>query len=108
MRPYSTQPVGDGTLVQKRVVSTQACRIAAVLGVNNGAAAFVQIHETPAEPANAAVPKFHTPVAANGAYSFALPGVIDLAACTIVFSSTLATYTASAGTPGSIQALLAV
>ena len=101
---------GDATAVQKRVLSTGPCRLTAVVGVNNGTGVdplYLQIHETAAEPAPGAVPKFHCPVDASRAYAFALPNPVDLDACTIVFSTTLSTYTAAAGTPGTIQALLA-
>jgi hypothetical protein len=106
MRP--TQVIGNGALVQKRVVRLNACKLAALVGFNNGADAYVQIHETAAEPAAGAVPIFAFQADAGRPYSFALPIGVDMGACTVVFSSTLDTYTASAGTPGSIQAILEV
>lgn len=96
--------------MQKRVVFTGPCKLAAVIGVNNGTGAdplYLQVHESAAEPAANAVPKFHCPVDASRAYAFALPNPVDLSACTVVFSTTLSTYTAAAGTPGTIQGLLA-
>jgi hypothetical protein len=104
---FSTQVVGNGALVQKRVVFAGACKLAAVIGTNNGADCYIQIHQTAAEPANAAVPLFAFKADAGRPFVFALPCVADLDSCTVVASSTLATYTASAGTPVTIQAILA-
>lgn len=98
--------IGNGALVQKRVIRTAFCRLAAVVGFNNGADLYIQIHETAAEPAAGAVPKFHFLAASALPYSFALPVPVDMDKCTVVASSTLATYTAIAGTPVSIQAII--
>src|SRR5947209_3430660 len=106
---YPTEIVGNAAAVQLRVVKTGCCRLLAVVGMNNGTGVdplFVQIHETAAEPAANAVPRFHFPIDANRPFSFALPTAVDLSACTIVVSSVLGTYTAAAGTPASIQAIL--
>jgi hypothetical protein len=107
---YPTQASGDGTLVQKRSISTIFCRLAAVLGQNavGGADLYIQIHETAAEPNAGAVPKFAFLSDAGRAYAFAMPNPAEMSACYVVASSTLDTYTASAGTPVTIQALLAV
>lgn len=102
-----TQSVGDATLVTSRVVKKTYTRLAAFLGHNNsGNDVYIQVHETAAVPAGGAVPKFSVLAMANLPFSFALPAVVDMDACTIVVSSTLATYTAVAGTPATIQALI--
>lgn len=98
---------GDGSLVKTRVLSAGPCRLSALVGVNNGAAAYIQIHETAAVPAGGSVPAFAFPADAARAYAFALPNPVDLDACTVVVSSTLATYTDPGGTPVTIQGLLA-
>jgi hypothetical protein len=103
---YSTRTVGDGTLVQKRVVAKQYAVLAALVGFNNGADLYIQIHETAAEPSAGAVPLFHFLAVGTLPYSFALPCAVNMSAITVVASSTLATYTASAGTPVSIQAII--
>jgi len=105
---YPTRVIGDATLVTNRVVSTSFCRLAAVLGHNNTANdVYIQIHELAAAPSNGAVPRFSVLAFANSPYSFALPAVCDLDACTVCVSSTLATLTAVASTPATIQAILA-
>lgn len=104
---YPVIAKGNGALVKTRVVSIGPCRLTAVIGVNNGADAFIQIHETAAVPSAAAVPKFSVPIDAARAYAFALPNPVDLDACTVVVSSTLDSYTDPGGTPVTIQALIA-
>jgi len=103
----STQHKGNGALVQKRIVSTQYCELAAVVGSNPGADVYILIFELAAEPAPGAVPDFGFLADAGRPYAFALPRDVELSACTVVASSTLDTYTAAAGTPVTIQALLA-
>lgn len=105
---YPTRTVGDATLVTSRVVSTGFTRLAAVLGHNNsGADVYIQVHETSAVPAGGAVPRFSVLAFTGLPYSFALPAVVDMDKCTVVVSSTLNTYTAVAGTPATIQAIVA-
>jgi hypothetical protein len=103
---FPTRTIGDGELVQKRIISTVPCKLAAVCGYNNGGDLYIQIHELGAEP-GAVTPKFSFMAGEALPYSFALPCVVDMDACTIVASSTLEDYTASAGTPVTIQAILA-
>lgn len=104
---YPASPVGNGALVRLRVIRTTFLRLIGVLGVNNGADTYIQVHETSAEPAGGAVPRFAWPADAARPYMFDLPHPVDLDACTVVASSTLDTYTAVAGTPVTIQAVVA-
>lgn len=105
---YPTKHVGNGAAVQKLQVSTGFIRLAAVMGVNSGADCFILIFEGDTEPAPGAVPDFHYPADTLRAFAFAMPNPVDLSGCWVVASSTLNTYTASAGTPVTLQALLAV
>lgn len=105
---YPTQSVGDATLVTSLIVKKAFLRLVGVVGHNNsGADVYVQVHETAAVPADGQVPKFSVLAFAGLPYSFSLPAPVDMDACTIVVSSTLATKTAVAGTPATIQALIA-
>lgn len=100
---------GNATLLQKLVMVLGAlgCDLVGIVGHNNAAAdLYIQIHETAAEPAAGAVPIFSVLANSGLPYSFALPDAVHLSACTIVASSTLDTYTASAGTPVTIQAIV--
>jgi hypothetical protein len=105
---YPTRTVGTSALVGSLVVSTGFVRLAAVTGHNNGAAdLYMQVHASAAVPAGDAVPMFSVLAFKGLPYSLALPAVVDLDKCTIVPSSTLASYTAVAGTPVTIQAVVA-
>jgi hypothetical protein len=108
---YPTQVKGNGTLVQQLEASKIFCRLAAVMGQNavGGADLYIQIHEkTAAEIGNGDTPLFAFLSDAGRAFAFAMPNPVELSKCVIVASSTLDSYTASAGTPVTIQALLAV
>ncbi len=104
---FPTQVIGNGALVTNRIVRTGFCRLVGVVGVNNGADMYVQVHETAAVPADNAVPLFSFPADAGRAYGFNFPNPIDLSACTVVASSALEKKTAVSGTPVTIQAILA-
>ena len=104
----SIQHKGNGAAVQKRIVSTIDCVLAAVMGVNSGADLFILIFESAVEPAPGAVPDFAFPADTLRAFAFAMPRPVELSGCTVVASTTLNTYTAAAGTPVTIQALLVV
>jgi hypothetical protein len=105
---YPTQRVGNGALVQKRIVSTVFCRVGSIIGYNNGADVFMQVHETGVEPAVGAVPAFHCLADTLRSWAIALPNPVEMSACTVVASTTLDTYTPAGGTPVTIQVLLAV
>ena len=101
--PFRT--VGNAALVTSRVVATRPLVLGGITGHNNnGSDLFVQVFEETAAPANGTVPMYSVKAFANSVYSFALPVGVDLSACTVVASSTLATLTAVAGTPITIQA----
>lgn len=104
---FPTIRVGDGTLVQKRVVSPTFCRLMGVMGFNNSVGVYIQIHETAAEPGGGATPVFHYQADPNRQHYWEPISPVDMAACTVVVSSTVDTYTAAGGTNVSIQAILA-
>jgi hypothetical protein len=105
---YPTKHVGNADLVLTRVVSIAFCRLVGLLGHNNAAAdLYIQVHETAAVPSADAVPVFSVLANSELPYSFALPAPVDLSACTIVASTAVEKYTATTGTPVTIQALLA-
>lgn len=103
---YPTQTVGNGALVASLVVRNGPVRLVAALGHNNGADTFIQVHELGAVPGAGAVPKFSVKAFAGLPWTLALPTVVDMDKAVIVPSSTLDTYTAVAGTPVTIQALI--
>jgi hypothetical protein len=106
----STQTVGDNTFVDSRVVAKGTCKLAAVTGYNNGVDRFVHIHETGAVPDDGATPLWCFPADAGRPFAFALaiPTGVGMDACTIVFSSTAETTTATSSEDASIQAILNV
>ncbi len=107
---FTTQVVGNGALVSTRIVSTGYCQLRSVFGYNNSTACYIQIHQSATVPADQAVPLIAYAAPANSNH-YLIPGgavAVDLSACTIVCSSTLATYTAIGGTTVTIQALIAL
>lgn len=105
---FPNRTVGDGTLIDKRVIAAGFARLVAIVGFNNGGAdIYVQIHETATEPSAGAVPKFAFNASAGLPYSFALPAAVDMSAIYVAASSTLATYTATGATNVSIQGIVA-
>jgi len=104
---YPTKAVGDGTLVASRIAATAFCRMVGVVGQNNGADAYLHIFELAAVPANGTKPKFSCSIDAARPFTFFLQTPVDMDACCVAISSTQETLTAAAGTPVTIQVLLA-
>lgn len=105
---YPTRIVGDTNLVANRVVSTAACKLAALVGYSDGTAAYLLVFEASAVPANGTAGKFCLVLTTgtNGNYALALPNPVDLDFCCVAPSSTPGTLTAVAGSHQSIQALI--
>lgn len=105
---HPTQRVGDTTLIKSLVISTGFCRLSALMGFNNGAAAYLMIFNTAAVPAGGSKGAFSFPIDAARAYAFAMPNLVEMDACCAAVSSTPDTYTDPGGTPITLQAILAV
>ena len=101
---YPTQTIGDTTLVDSRVISTRPCKVIDIMGMNNGAFCYVMIFELAAVPANGTAARFVFPAQAN--FGWSMGESVDLAACCVAYSSTVATLTITADTRGTIQGLI--
>lgn len=90
-----TKLVGDATLTNRRIVSARNCKVHTILGENtSGSTVYILCFETNNLPANGAVAKFSTPVAANQYYSIDFGAIgVDLDALTVCESSTARTLT---------------
>jgi hypothetical protein len=101
-----TQIVGDAGLVQKRTVRAGSCRLVGFCGHNNGAAdLFIQAHDTLDCSGQALL----SVLAFKGLpYSFTLPAPVGFDRLVIAASDSAdpSVYSAAAGTPVTIQAVL--
>ncbi|MDE2099805.1 MAG: hypothetical protein KGL39_21310 [Patescibacteria group bacterium] len=101
---YATRTVGNGAFVKDLLASTRPEKVLDVVGYNNGAACFVQIHEAGAEPADGSVPLFSWPAQANLGWTFGQK--VDLAAVYVCYSTTADTKTKVLANQGSITCIL--
>lgn len=101
---HATRSVGDGSLVDGRVICVRPEKVLDIVGTNNGADAFMLIFESATEPAEGSVPKFNFPVKAGLGWTFGQK--VDMTACYACYSSTLATKTKTADNRGSITGIL--